>query len=383
MTLLRLNAMKAGTFMHDPYKALYLHLPFCASRCAYCDFATSAIESTNPAIGEYVEGLVLSIRRAGKEGDLADIETVYVGGGTPSHIGSKYLSQLFYTLGLSMHLTEEVECSMEANPESLDERLVRDMWALGVNRLSIGVQSFNDRLLTTLGRAHDADAARRAIAAAQTRFENVSIDLMCGLPGQTIQDFQESIKEAIRLGVKHVSVYPLTIEAHTLFDSMMLAGELEEPDQDEEALMMQVASDVLEGAGYARYEVASYAMPGFESRHNSAYWTGKPYLGFGTSAVTMTQNSERRMRVQDGEVVDDLDAQQMCAEDLMLGMRMTRGLSDGQVREAARLLPALPATLKTLASRDLVVHTDARYRPTRTGWLCGNELYGALLDLAP
>ncbi|MEG1425109.1 MAG: radical SAM family heme chaperone HemW [Raoultibacter sp.] len=369
--------------MHDPYKALYLHIPFCASRCAYCDFTTQAVDATSPAVGEYLEGLVLDIRRAAKEGKLSEIETVYVGGGTPSHVGSKYLSQLFYTLGLSMHLTDEVECSMEANPESLDERLVRDLWALGVNRLSIGVQSFNDRLLTTLGRAHDADGARRAIAAAQTRFDNVSIDLMCGLPGQSALDFQESVEEAINLGVKHVSIYPLTIEPHTLLDSMVLAGEIEEADDDEEALMMQLAAHLLREAGFERYEVASYAQPGYESRHNTAYWTGKPYLGFGTSAVTMTQNDERRMRVQDGQVVDDLNAAQMCAEDLMLGMRMTQGLSDKQVANATVLLPCLPEVLKGLEKRLLIIHEDGRYRPTQSGWLCGNELYGALLDLAP
>ncbi|MEF9925443.1 MAG: radical SAM family heme chaperone HemW [Raoultibacter sp.] len=369
--------------MHDPYGALYIHIPFCTSRCAYCDFATQATEACSPAVADYMEGLVLAIRRAGKEGKLAQLKTVYVGGGTPSHVGSKYLSQLFYTLGLSMHLTEEVECSMEANPESLDERLVRDMWALGVNRLSIGVQSFNDTLLKTLGRAHDAEAARRAIAAAQTRFENVSIDLMCALPGQTCADFRESLREAVSLGVKHISVYPLSIEPHTLFDAMVLAEEIEEVDPDAEADMMQLAADELEAAGFVRYEVASYAQPGFESRHNTAYWTGVPYLGLGTSAVTMTQNAQRRMRVQDGEVVDDLNADQMCAEDLMLGMRLTRGISDEQVQRAGATLVALPATLANLEQRGLITHANARYQPTRAGWLCGNDLYAALLDLAP
>ncbi|MEG2864437.1 MAG: radical SAM family heme chaperone HemW [Eggerthellaceae bacterium] len=369
--------------MHDPYGALYIHIPFCTSRCAYCDFATQAMDPASPVVAEYMENLVLDIRRSAKEGKLSQIKTVYVGGGTPSHLGSKYLSQLFYTLGLSMHLTEEVECSMEANPESLDERLVCDLWALGVNRLSIGVQSFNDSLLETLGRAHDAEGARRAIIAAQTRFENVSIDLMCALPGQTLQDFQESVQEAIDLGVKHISVYPLAIEPHTLFDSWVLAGQIEEVDPDREAEMMQLAAEMLEAAGFVRYEVASYAQPGFECRHNTAYWTGVPYLGLGSSAVTMTQNAERRMRVQDGEVVDDLSAAQICAEDLMLGMRLTRGISEEQVQHATHLLDALPATLADLESRGLVTHMHSRYRPTCRGWLCGNDLYGDLLDLAP
>ena len=144
---------------HDPYKALYLHLPFCVKRCAYCDFATAAVPAGAPEIEAYVEDLSLQIRRKAKEGELGAVETVYLGGGTPSHVGLAGLSMLLYTLSLSMHLTDEVECTMEANPESLTERMVRDIWALGVNRLSIGVQSFDDDVLRTLGRAHSSDDA--------------------------------------------------------------------------------------------------------------------------------------------------------------------------------------------------------------------------------
>ena len=368
---------------HDPYRALYLHLPFCVKRCAYCDFATAAVPADSPEIDAYVEDLCLQIRRKAKEGELGAVETVYLGGGTPSHVGLARLSMLLYTLSLSMHLTPEVECTMEANPESLDARMVRDVWALGVNRLSIGVQSFDDAVLATLGRAHGADAARRAIEAAQTRFENVSVDLMCGIPGQSEASFEESVREAVRLGVAHVSVYPLAIEPHTPFDVAVLAGAMEPPDDDAEAAHMRVAARVLAEAGFERYEVASYARPGFACRHNVAYWTGVPYLGIGQSAATMTQNAERRMRVQDGQVTDDLDARQMAAEDLMLGMRMARGVPDEQVARAAALLPDVPAAFAELEALGLVERAGGRFRPTERGWLCGNELYGRLYDLAP
>lgn len=368
---------------HDPYKALYLHLPFCVKRCAYCDFATAAVPAGAPEIEAYVEELSLQIRRKAKEGELGAVETVYLGGGTPSHVGLAGLSMLLYTLSLSMHLTPEVECTMEANPESLTERMVRDIWALGVNRLSIGVQSFDDEVLRTLGRAHSSDDARRAVEAARTRFENVSLDLMCGIPGQSAESFEASVREAVRLGATHVSVYPLTVEPHTPFDAAVLAGELEEPDDDVEAAHMEIAARVLAEEGFERYEVASYARPGFRCRHNIAYWTGVPYLGLGRSAATMTQNAERRMRVKDGQVTDDLDARQMAAEDLMLGMRMTDGVSDGRVARAAELLPQAPATLAALEERGLVLHAGGRWRPTEQGWICGNELYGELFDLAP
>ena len=204
---------------------------------------------------------------------------------------------------------------------------------------------------------------------------------MCGLPGQTAAQFRASVEEAVRLGVKHVSVYPLTIEEHTPFYRMLLADQIDEVDDDEEAAMMEEASTVLSAAGFERYEVASYAQLGFECRHNIAYWTGVPYLGIGTSAATMTQNAERRMRVQDGQVTDGLNARQMAAEDLMLGMRLVRGVSDEQVARAAEVAPDAPRVLADLADRGLVAHEGGRWRPTKLGWLCGNELYGPLMDL--
>lgn len=368
--------------LHDPYQALYLHLPFCVKRCGYCDFSTTATPADNPAIDAYVEDLALQIRRKAKEGELDSLETVYVGGGTPSHVGLARLSLLLYTLSLSMHLTPEVECTMEANPESLTERMVRDVWALGVNRLSIGVQSFDDEVLGILGRPHTADDARRALHAAQTRFENVSVDLMCGIPGQSEASFEASVREAARAHVAHVSVYPLIIEPHTPFYRSMLSGAMDEPDDDVQAAHMKLAARVLAEEGFERYEVASYARPGFACRHNIAYWTGVPYLGLGRSAATMTQNACRRMRVQDGQVTDDLGPAQMAAEDLMLGMRMTRGVSDEQVARAAKVLPGVQEAYAELEGLGLVQHCKARWCPTERGWLCGNDLYGRLFDLA-
>ncbi len=368
---------------HDPYKSLYLHIPFCASRCSYCDFTTDAFDFDSPAIDEYVEDLCLQIRRNAKEGELDGIETVYIGGGTPSYIGPKRLTMLLYALSTSMRLDPDVECTMEANPESLTENMVRDIWALGVNRISIGVQSFDDRLLRAIGRIHDADDARRAIAAAAGRFDDVGIDLMCGLPDQSLEDFAASLDEAVRLGVKHVSVYPLTIEESSQFARMVARGQINAPDDDSEADMMSLAADVLGAAGFERYEVASYAQPGYECRHNISYWTGVPYLGLGLSAVTMTQNDERRMRVQDGEVLDDLMPPQMAAEDLMLGMRMTRGVGDEAVAQAEELIPDVQDAFADLEQQGLVVHEDGRWKPTERGWLCGNDLYEVIYDLAP
>lgn len=409
---------------HDAYKALYLHIPFCVKKCDYCDFTSFCLPRDHREIDEYVEQLVIQIRRKAKEGELAALDTVYIGGGTPSHIGQKRLSSLLYALSLSMRLEPDVECTMEANPESITPELIRDVFALGVNRLSIGVQSFDDDVLATLGRAHDAAKAEEAIRTALERFENVSLDLMCGIPGQTLESFENSVRKAIELGVTHVSIYPLTIEKGTPFAKAVRRGKLPYPDEDVQAACMERGGEMLEEAGYERYEVASYAKPGFECRHNIAYWTGLPYLGLGTSAATMTQNAERRMREKEGYITDDLDAAQMRAEDLMLGMRMSRGVSVGMVREYADLLPDAPATFLQLCKLGLVslvaenggiiaqaknetlgamdvemvdaqgnsvdlaacadeASDEDRFAPTQLGWLCGNELYGRIFELAP
>ena len=367
---------------HDPYRALYLHIPFCASRCGYCDFATRACAADDKRMDEYVERLVLELRRKAKEGELSAIETVYVGGGTPTHLGHGRLSSLLYALSLSVDLARDgMEFTVEANPESLDGRLVKDMWALGANRLSLGVQSFDDEVLRLLGRPHTAQGALDAVAAARERFQNMSLDLMCGIPGQSRDSLEDSLRRTVALEVPHISVYPLSIERGTPFDKAVLAGLMEPADDDTQADHMLLAQQILQEAGYRRYEVASYAKPGFECRHNEAYWTGVPYLGLGEAAATMTQNAERRMRVTDGRVTDDLDRPQMEAEDLMLAMRMADGVSDGRLARAAEFLPGAPAALESLAADGYAVHEDGRWRPTEAGWLCGNDLYGRLFDL--
>lgn len=378
----RLGPASAVDAPWEPYRALYLHVPFCTRKCAYCDFRSDAAPRDDARMDAYLERMVLDIRRASREGLLGALETVYIGGGTPTHLGAARLSQLLYTLSLSMHLTPEVECTLEANPESLDERMVRDLFALGVTRISLGVQSFDDAVLRTLGRPHDAKAAVRALDAVKTRFENFSIDLMCGILGQSAASLISSVRTAVELDVPHVSVYPLTIEAGTVFARRVEEGRMEEPDVEIAAEQMELAADILESAGYRRYEVASYAKPGRECRHNIAYWTGVPYLGLGEGSVTMRQTGERRERLEDGEIVEVLDARQTLAEDLMLGMRMARGVGEAEVEAADLALDGCRAVFDDMAALGLVERAGGRFRPTRLGWLCGNEIYGRVLELA-
>lgn len=368
---------------HDPYTALYIHIPFCASKCAYCDFHSFATSTEDAAMESYVDDLILQIKRYAQEGELANLSTIYMGGGTPTHLGHGLLTRLLYAISLYVHLDRIEEFTIEANPESLTEAMVKDIWSLGVNRLSLGVQSFDDAVLASIGRAHTALDALHAIERAKTRFANVSVDLICGLPHQTRESFLADVQRAIDAGVVHMSIYPLSVEQGTPLARSLRKGTITLPDDDEVACMLEDAQALLGQAGFSRYEVANYARPGFASVHNASYWQGHPYLGLGQSAATMTQNAERRMRVVDGEVTDDLDERQMAAEDLMLSMRMTAGADAELVARASALIPETLPVLEELEAQGLVVCRDGAWQPTERGWLCGNELYGALLDLAP
>lgn len=398
-------------------EGLYLHIPFCAKRCAYCDFATEACHD-DARMDAYIDGLSLAIRRASRKGLLGSVKTIYIGGGTPSYLGARRLNSLVYLISLSINLDNVEEFTVEANPDSLDERMVKDLFALGVDRFSLGAQSFDDEVLRAYGRIHDARQIERAVACIKGRVENFSLDLICGGPGQSMQSWEDSLRRALASGAKHISVYPLTLEEGTPLFAQVEAGTCERPDEDVEADMMERAGKVLEAAGMHRYEVASYAYPGFESRHNSSYWSGVEYLGLGAGAASMLscedyhacidaglfgpdrgcELSEGAARVRvdcDADTtafndsfgvphvqVETLTNVQAQLEDLMLGMRKSSGVSFEQVSRAAALLPEVSGVFASLEKRGLVSEKQGRYVPTERGWLCGNEVYGAIWGLA-
>ena len=265
--------------------ALYLHVPFCVRRCRYCDFTTSAIAHDDPLVEGYVEALVALLERLRYHGLLADIETAYVGGGTPTMAGAALPRLVLATrraCGAGLR-----EFSSEANPESLDANLARALATAGLTRLSLGVQSLDDAELARLGRAHDARRAHVAMASARAAGLDLSCDLMCGIPLQTRESWEASLRGVVDAGATHVSCYPLMVEEGTPLYDACEAGEEAWPDDDAQADLMLIAERVLGSAGMSRYEVASYALPGHACRHNIAYWTGRSYLGLGTGASSI------------------------------------------------------------------------------------------------
>jgi len=396
--------------LHDSsVSALYLHLPFCARKCDYCDFASWTTSREDPLMVAYRSALEGQLREVADLGMLRDCETAYVGGGTPTLLGTGLGELVRRVRGVA----PVTELTCEANPDSLADEVIEAVRAAGGTRLSIGVQSLDDDELSRLGRIHSAVDARDRVRAAVASGLAVSCDLMCATPGQTGSSWERTLRETVLLGVGHISVYPLMIEEGTALSVRVGGGSPAWNDEDVEAARMLQAQVVLEGAGLFRYEVASYARPERACRHNITYWTGGTYLGLGTSAssmlsvegylilskacpqlppppdgsvrVRLTCTSSRRVVAAGkglGQMSYDLEfltARQALAEDLMLGSRLSSGLSEFLVASSRlRIGGEVDQVLEGLVGDGLL---DEDLVPTQRGWLLGNELYGRLWDL--
>lgn len=383
--------------------SVYVHVPFCLSKCAYCDFTSSAGSTDAERLA-----FVAAIRGAFRDPRLLEIfagnrvPTVYFGGGTPTLLAESLPSLVDTVLG-ALPLAENAEVTVETNPETTSERLVHELLGVGVNRFSLGVQSFDDAVLATLGRCHDAESARRAARVLKESGAPFSVDLICGVPEQTIGSWMSTCIEAIDTQAGHASVYPLSIEEGTPMARAIERGDLREPRSDVAAEMMLAAEELLVAAGFERYEVASYARDGQRSRHNSGYWLGTPYVGVGPSAASMLPGDlaavlgpgwglagrEARVRftMQDSferfvadplpaEAPDELEvlsAAEALREDAMLGLRMSDGITADLASRAG-----VEPVLEELAQGGLVRFDQetGRWTTTQRGWLLGNEVFG-------
>lgn len=406
--------------------ALYVHVPFCAQKCRYCDFDSRsfALCDLSAALNVYFEQLYARLDAFGDAGALAQVRTVYVGGGTPSLAGGR-LVELARRICM---WCKPVEFTCEANPESLTAELAAALAKVGVTRVSLGVQTLDNAELTAIGRIHDADRALAAITTVKDAGLDVSCDLMCGLPGQTAASWKRTLDGVLVAAPHHVSVYPLTLEEATPLYLMACRDESLEPDEDFQAACMDMARELLGAAGYHPYEVASYALDGHECAHNIAYWTGRGYLGLGRSAAGMldaedfdrlaglfpgvsSRGDAHRVRLvqRDDDAtafeVEYLSQREAAAEDLMLACRMTRGVGPDLLARAACVIPtdelaaacdhALELGLATwvpdgvegyagrVASKDVITgRARARLAPTHLGWLDGNVLFELFWGLA-
>lgn len=370
--------------------ALYIHIPFCVRKCAYCDFTSWATRPGDSRMADYVNGLVSSLRLLGENGFLGGCRTAYIGGGTPTLLGPNLLGDLIASVREQCPRIGEL--TFEANPDSLSDEVLRAAVSAGATRVSIGVQSLDDAELEALGRIHDAALAANRVRAAVASGLDASVDLMCAIPRQTDASWRATLEGVLDLGVCHVSVYPLAIEEGTPFERRYEDEPTPWNDEDVQAERMEMAERVLEERGFSRYEVASYARAGKTCAHNTAYWTGVPYLGLGHGAASMLDRATyedlqktwprlpqvpkdaARLRFVLPELeIESLSERQAWAEDLMLGMRLTRGVDLCRVPQP---------TAAELMERGLAREEKGRLVPTHDGWLLGNELFGTLWALA-
>ena len=377
---------------------LYIHLPYCRQKCRYCDFASWAGQEST--MGAYVAALLTEAEAMAANTKGAPIETVFIGGGTPSILPAPLLTRLLAGLRQHYNIPEGIEFTSEANPGTLTEAWLEAAMSGGVNRLSMGMQAAQPDLLRTLGRIHDQQAVEESVLLARKMgIRNLSADLMFGLPGQTADMWRESLDAALSLSPEHLSCYGLIPEDGTPLKRDLDADRLVLPDEDAEREMYDDTLRILSEHGYEQYEISNFAKPGRECRHNIGYWTRVPYIGLGASAASYLETASGGLRLTNPAGIRDyismaqdkawrrrertsLLPEDARFESLMLGLRMTRGVSEADF--AAMHGMTLDAycgdVLRSQEKRGLLLHQEGRWALTRRGMDVQNALLVEIME---
>ncbi|PLR93807.1 radical SAM family heme chaperone HemW [Bacillus sp. T33-2] len=377
-------------------KAAYIHIPFCEHICHYCDF--NKVFLKNQPVGEYLASLEKEMVLTLKDKPAAKLDSIFVGGGTPTALNENQLFELCGSIRRVLPYDERTEFTFEANPGDLSKEKLQILKDAGVNRLSFGVQTFNDELLRSIGRTHRAKDVFKSIEAAkQTGFNNISIDLIYSLPGQTLADFKETLDIAFGLDIQHYSGYSLIIEPKTVFYNLMNRGTLRLPGEETEAEMYELLMEQMELHGFYQYEISNFGIPGYESRHNLTYWNNEEYYGFGAGAHSyvhgLRQSNYGPLKkymepLQTGSlpVLDShpVTRSEQMEEELFLGLRKTNGVP---VRRFMEKFGADPRHLfkneiDSLVARKLLYATKEEIRLTKIGRLLGNEVFQSFLGVS-
>ncbi len=373
---------------------IYIHIPFCRSKCQYCDFYSIGGSRDLRLVDNYIQALMVHFKETGPRAADYIVDTVYFGGGTPSFFGADNLRRIFAELQHRFRVDRDAEISFEANPDSVSSGLLKKLRAEGFNRISLGVQSDRDELLQKLGRPHNYEQARNAVQLARAcGFENISVDLMYGLPDQTAAQWEETLRHVLHLRPEHMSCYGLKVEEGTPLWTWKDEANL--PSDQVQAEMYLRTVDILEAAGYRQYEISNFAKPGFESRHNLKYWMGDEYIGFGPAAASDfagkrytynadIQNYIRGVLKQDLPILSECEtipARERAGEYIMLRLRTTRGISPEEY-EKNYLMPFEPLldAIVPLAEKGLFVQDGDRWVLTPTGFLVSNQIIGRLQE---
>ena len=370
-------------------QAAYIHIPFCVHICHYCDF--NKVFLKGQPVDEYLHALKKEIIMTLNEPPKNELKTVFVGGGTPTSLSAEQLKKLCEIIGSLLPVSKDAEVTFEANPGDLTEEKLYQLREGGVNRLSIGVQSFEEHLLEKIGRTHrNEDVYKTVSNAKKVGFDNISIDLMYGLPGQKLEDFIHSMKEAFSLNIQHLSSYSLIVEPKTVFYNLMRKGKLRLPSEEDDAIMYDTLMKMAKENGLKQYEISNFARPGYESKHNLTYWNNEEYYGFGAGAHSYMHQVRKSnvgpvnhyiQQIHQGNLPileeSHLSVTERMEEEMFLGLRKVEGVSietfiSKYEKDPLELFSQQLAKLK----RDGLIDMDSGYiKLTKKGMFLGNTVF--------
>lgn len=376
-------------------KAVYVHIPFCHRICPYCDF-NKYVYKGQP-VQRYLEALKKEMQHTVEQTPPREIRSIFVGGGTPTSLSVEQMIFLLDSINDYFRpQVEDLEFTVEANPENMSKPLLEEMKKRGVNRLSYGVQSFDEKLLKSLGRLHRNEEVHQSIAwAKEVGIVNISVDLMFGLPNQSLEMWLKTIDTALTLGVSHISAYGLKVEEGTFFHRLYEKDKLPLPEEETEARMYELLMEKMLAAGYQQYEISNFALPSFESRHNLTYWRNEAYYGVGAGAhgYVGEQRHENMGPVeayinlvdQQGlpyEQLHQVTSKEEIENEMIMGLRLAEGISSNKFIEkySIALENIYDIPLKNLLNQGLLEKEKDIYRLTRKGKLLGNEVFASFLS---
>ncbi|WP_214721085.1 radical SAM family heme chaperone HemW [Exiguobacterium sp. s192] len=374
--------------------AAYVHIPFCEHICYYCDF--NKVFLKNQPVAEYLDALEREIELTLQQYPTDRLETIFIGGGTPTALNEDQMQRLMDIIKKHLlPLTDDtLEYTVESNPDGVSPEKLDIMKAGGVNRVSFGVQSFDDGLLERIGRTHREAKVAETLEHAAKRFDNISVDLMFGLPNQTLEQVRYDVERALRLPITHISSYSLILEPHTVFAIQERKGKLPLPTQDLEADMYRLMIETIEAGGLHQYEISNFSLPGRESRHNRVYWENDEYYGFGAGSHSYI-NKTRRANIApiphyikaEGLPVRNetpLTEVERMEEEMFLGLRMKEGVSEQhfEAKYGYSLDQVFGQTIAKLLPRGLVERTATHIRLTDAGVPLANEVFAEFIGEA-
>ncbi|MGM9904481.1 coproporphyrinogen III oxidase [Enterococcus sp. 10A9_DIV0425] len=385
--------MKETTNPAERKVSAYIHIPFCEHICYYCDFNKVFLEGQ--PVDEYVEMLLKEMSLMMSEYPVSDLETLYVGGGTPTSLSAKQLDRLLYGAREILSFQDGKEFTVEANPGDLTQEKLQVMKNYGVNRLSMGVQTFDNRLLKKIGRKHTAEDVYQTMRFLEAEnFSNVSIDLIYALPGQTLEGYRDTLERALALDLPHYSLYSLILENKTMFMNWVRQGRLELPDQETETRMFEETITAMENHQRHQYEISNFGLAGHESKHNLMYWNNDHYFGFGAGASGYLGNTRYRnkgpiqhylrpLRENALPVLEkeSLSKKNQIEEEMFLGLRKKAGISKQHFydRYQQSIDSLYEKVLDELVEEELLINEENRIYLTQKGTFLGNNVFERFL----